>query len=101
MVSETGAQAAQEVNRTMETHEINDDHIQALKQALDNFNRFAVDHSDNCIHRHCAEAPCMADDDCYADGDIGPCDPAVCFAAACDGVYIIASALVKSIEAVR
>lgn len=85
----------------METIEIDDNLAQALKEALRVFNRFAVNHSDNCVHRYCAEAPCLAGEDCQAGDDLEPCDPDECFAAACDGVYIIASALVKSIEAAR
>lgn len=80
------------------TNELDDNLVQALKEALRAFNRFAVNHSDNCVHRYCDEAPCVAGEDCQAGDDFEPCDPDECFAAACDGVYIMASALVKSIE---
>lgn len=85
----------------METHEVDDNKVQALKRALDDFNRFGLSHSDDCLHRDGCEAPCPGGSDCYDRADLAPCDPSECHAAAAENLYVAARDILAALEAAR
>lgn len=78
---------------------IDGDKLQALKRALADFNRFGLDHSEDCPHRTYCDAPCPGGDNCDETEGMSPCDPYECWAAAAVNLYDSASELLTAIEA--